>query len=418
MPHAAPPDLPDETLAELDRLGPRDIAVGVLTYNNAETVGAVARAAVEGLARYFPEARAAMLNADAGSSDSTPRRLAAAGMPLVSVRHETPMSERLAVPFHGVPGRGAALRATFAAARRLGVRALVLLEADVTSITAEWIRGLAGPIWNEKADVVAPAYARHRYDGTITNLVLSPLVRALYGRRLRQPFGGQQALSGRLLDHLLLHPKWNRRGRDVTDLWIVGTAIADGYAVWEAWLGPHAIASRTRTADLPTLLAQTLGSVFTVMDRHEDLWLEVRGSEPLPAVGEPAVPSATPTTVDVDRMLDAFHLGLRDLAPIWEQILAPDTLGDVLGLAASDGAPFGFPDDLWTRVVYDFALGHHYGVVYRDHLLRSLVPLYLGRTAAFVVAARGEGARASEQRLELVGDAFERQKPYLVERWR
>ena len=57
-------------------------------------------------------------------------------------------------------------------------------------------------------------------------------------------------------------------------------------------------------------------------------------------------------------------------------------------LDADAPADFVFPDALWARVVYDFALGHHYGVVHRDHLLRSLVPLYLGRTAAYVAATQ------------------------------
>jgi hypothetical protein len=295
---------------------------------------------------------------------------------------------------------------------------LVLLEADVTTITDEWPERLARPILEEGADWVAATYVRHRYDGTITRLLLSPLVRALYGRRLRQPLGGQQALSARLVEHLLVHPRWNWTGRDVTDVWIVGTAIADGFAVWEALLGPYHVQSATRTMDLPTMVAETLGSVFTVMDRHEDLWLEVRGSEPVPSAGDVPPASTDPIDVDVDRMIEAFRLGLRDLTTIWEHILAAETLGDVLTLDVPDAARFRFPDDLWARVVYDFALGHHYGVVHRDHLLRSLVPLYLGRTAAFVVATRERSAVATEAYIDAVGAAFERQKPYLVDRWR
>jgi hypothetical protein len=57
-------------------------------------------------------------------------------------------------------------------------------------------------------------------------------------------------------------------------------------------------------------------------------------------------------------------------------------------------------------------------VVHREHLLRSLVPLYLGRTAAYVAATRRAGAEATERVLEAVATAFERQKPYLVEHWR
>jgi hypothetical protein len=395
-----------------------DVAVALLTYNNVETVKTVAAAAAEGLARHFPGVRAALIDADAGSSDGTPESLDAAGLPVVVVRYEPPAGERAAVPFHGVPGRGEGLRAAFAVARDLKARACVVLEADVASVAPDWIRDLAGPILGDKADFVGPAYARHRWEGTITRLLLAPLVRALYGRRLQQPFGGQQALSARLIDHLLVHPKWNWSGRDVSDLWITGAAIADGFAVWEAWLGPHAVRSRTRTGDLPTMLAETVGAVFTLMDRHQDLWLEVRGSEPLPTVGTPRAPLVEPRALEVEAMLDAFRLGVRDLGGIWDLILAPDTLGEVLVLETSPGPVFRFPDELWARIVYEFALGHHYAVVHRDHLLRSLVPLYLGRTAAYVQATRTATAETTEQMLESTALAFERQKTYLVEHWR
>jgi len=414
-PAPAPP-LSAEVEAQIESLRPRDIAIGVLTYNNTSTVKTVAAAAALGIEKHFVGASAAFVNADAASSDGTAEVLTAAGLPVVSVPYAAPPDERVTVPFHGVPGRGTGLRTTFEVARRLEARVLVLLEADVQSITEEWMSRLAGPVLDEHADYVSPVYARHRYDSTIPSLLLAPLVRALYGRRVGRPLGGQQALSARLLEHLLMHPKWNWTGRDISDLWILGTAIADGFSVWEAWMGRRVIRSATRTADLPTMVAQVLGSAFTLMDRHEELWLEVRGSEPVPAVGEPVLPSTEPMVVDVQRMLDGFRRGMRDLTPIWEYILAPETLGDVLSLDRP-GA-FTFPDDVWARVVYDFALGHHYGVVHRDHLLRSLVPLYLGRTAALVTATEPRNAEATNRAIEAVGTAFERQKPYLVERWR
>jgi glucosylglycerate synthase len=395
-----------------------DIAIAFLTYNNVETVKTVAAAAAAGLAQHFPGVSASLIDADAGSSDGTPEALEAAGLPVVVTRYEPPVGERAAVPFHGVPGRGEGLRAAFAAARDLHARVCVVLEADVVSAGADWIRDLAGPILGDKADFVGPAYVRHRWEGTITRLLLAPQVRALYGRRLQQPFGGQQALSARLLDHLLVHPKWNWSGRDVSDLWITGAAIADGFAVWEAWLGPHTVRSRTRTGDLPTMLAETVGAVFTLMDRHQDLWLEVRGSESLPTVGTPHPPLVEPRALEVDAMLDAFRLGVRDLGGIWDLILAPDTLGELLVLENATGPGLRFRDDLWARIVYEFALGHHYAVVHRDHLLRSLVPIYLGRTAAYVQATRVATAEATERMLEDTALAFERQKPYLVEHWR
>ena len=416
LPHAV--ELPGEVDAALDRLRPRDIAIALLTYNNASTVKSVVEAAAAGVARHLERSSALVINADAGSSDATREIIAAGDLPVVHIQHPAPLAERLTVPFHGVPGRGSALAAAFTAAHRVGVRALVVLEPDVTSLTTEWVARLARPVLEEKADFVSPAYTRHRYEGTITNLLLSPLIRALYGRRLRQPFGGQQAFSARLIEHLLVHPRWGGWNREIADIWILGTAVADGFSVWEAWLGRRAIRSATRSNDLPTMVAQTLGGVFAVMHAHEDLWLEVRGSEPVPEVGVAERPGTEPARADVGRMLGGFRLGVRDLLTVWEHVLAPETVGDVLGLDTVAADRFRFPDDLWARVVYDFALGYHYDVVHRDHLLRSLVPLYLGRTAAFVMEAEPLSAEATETLLERVAEAFERQKPYLTERWR
>jgi len=176
------------------------------------------------------------------------------------------------------------------------------------------------------------------------------------------------------------------------------------------------VRSGTRTTDLPTMISQTVGAAFTIMERHGDLWLEIQGSEPVTAVGEPSPLGVAPMTVDVERMQEAFRQGARDLTAIWELVLAPETLAEVLAL--DGGGRLRFADDLWARVVYDFALGHHYSVVHRDHLLRSLTPLYLGRTAAFVLATRAAGADATQAQLEAVATAFERQKSYLVEHWR
>jgi len=393
------PELPPDVDRQLDGLPPAELAVSVLTYNNAATVPAVVAAVRSGLEKHFTGTPAVLINADAGSSDTTVERLAESGLPFVHAQHEAPAAQLGAVPFHGVPGRGAALRLAVGVARRLGVRALLVLEADVTSISGEWLERLLRPVLEQGADLVMPVHARHRYDGTITNLVLAPL-------------------SARILERLVTEPRWPESGRSMNDLWIAGTAIAAGFSVHEARLGRWRVESSTRTTDLPAMVAQTLGAVFAVMDEYEDLWMETAGGLPVPAAGPPMLPSDEPVQIDVERMVGAFGRGLRDLGTIWEHVLAPETLGDVMSLEADDVERFRFPDDLWARVVYDFALGHHWNVVYRDHLLRSLVPLYLGRTAAFVLATRRRDAAAVEGALAAVDAAFEQEKPYLVDRWR
>ena len=108
----------------------------------------------------------------------------------------------------GVGGKGAALRTIFEIAAALEVQALVVVDSDLRSIVPEWIELLAGPILKGGYDYVAPLYARYKYDGTITNTVTYPLTRALYGKRIRQPIGGDFGVSGDLVRHYLTLDDW------------------------------------------------------------------------------------------------------------------------------------------------------------------------------------------------------------------
>jgi hypothetical protein len=84
--------------------------------------------------------------------------------------------------------------------------------------------------------------------------------------------------------------------------------------------------------------------------------------------------------------------------------------------SASDG-PFAFPDSLWVRLVYDFAIAYARRALARDQLLRSLVPIYLGRTASFVMATRQSDADEVEARIQSLADEYVAQKPYLLHAW-
>jgi hypothetical protein len=46
-----------------------------------------------------------------------------------------------------------------------------------------------------------------------------------------------------------------------------------------------------------------------------------------------------------------------------------------------------------------------------------MTPLYLGRTATFVLETDGLTTREAEQRIEQLCEAFEGRKRYLIERW-
>ena len=168
-------------------LGQADIVIGIPSYNNAGTIGHVVRAAQAGLIKYFPSSRGAIVNSDGGSKDGTPQQVLEARLPELSVLqvdHPLYPVQRLTTPYHGLPGKGSAFRTIFQLAEALHAKACAVVDSDLRSIAPEWIELLAGPVLEKGFDFVAPYYLRHKYDGTITNSIVYPVTRALYGKRI------------------------------------------------------------------------------------------------------------------------------------------------------------------------------------------------------------------------------------------
>jgi len=413
--------LPSGLRDQLAEVGEVDILVGIPSYNNARTIGHVVRAAQGGFAKYFPEQRALIINSDGGSTDGTAEVVAQASIAdtgTLLARHPLRPVHRIVTPYHGIPGKGSALRTVFGAAAALKAKACAVVDSDLRSITPEWIDLLISPVLREGLDFVAPLYHRHKYDGTITNAIVYPLTRSLYGKRVRQPIGGDFGFSGRLAEHYLSHDVW---GSDVArfgiDIWMTTTAITGGFKVCQSFLGAKIHDVKDPGVDLSAMLTQVVSSVFALMTAHEDDWRGVSGSSPVPTFGFEYTVGLEPVNVNVERMLGIFRTGLRELGSVWEHALAPDTLGQVRALAAGQDDGFRYPPEAWVRTVYDFARAFRSGGVNRDHLLRSLVPLYLGRTASFVMETRDADAAQVETILETLCLSYEELKPYLIERW-
>lgn len=405
----------------LRELGTADLLIGIPSFNNARTVGHVVRAAAAGLAKYFPDKRTVIVNSDGGSRDGTPGIVVSSDFvspERILVSHPLNPVHKIVTPYHGMPGKGSAFRTIFAIAQRLGVKACAVLDADLRSITPEWVQLLLGPVLQQSFDYVAPLYLRHKYDGSITNSIVYPLTRALYGKEVRQPIGGEFGFSGRLCSHYLTKPVWDSNvARFGIDIWMTTTAIADGFRVCQAFLGAKIHDAKDPGADLADMLVQVTSSVFDLMHTYRERWAEVQGASEVPLFGFPHGVGLEPVNVNVERMLAIFRQGARDLGEIWRRVLDPETLWQVATLEPAGQPSFGFPDPLWVRVVYDFTLAYHRRVLPGEQLLRSLVPLYLGRTASFVLETVKSSPEEVEAIVKRLADEYVRQKGYLLQRW-
>jgi glucosylglycerate synthase len=310
----------------------------------------------------------------------------------------------------------------FNMARQLRAKACAVVDADLRSITPEWIDLLIRPVLHANYDLVAPYYHRHKYDGTITNSIVYPLTRALYGRQIRQPIGGDFGLSERMIDRYLSRQDWDTDvARYGIDIWMTTIAVAENFRTCQSFLGAKLHDAKDPGADLSSMLQQVVGSVFALMSEYEPQWVSVRSSHPVDLFGFPYEVGLDPIDVNVDRMLAIFCAGCRDLGEIWSLALTPATLKLLQGLRESTNGrdrEFHLSDELWIQIVYDFSTAYRAHSLDRGHLLRSLTPLYLARVASFVTETREMFAAEVEDRIEKLCSNFERYKPYLVDRWR
>ncbi|HWQ03016.1 MAG TPA: glycosyl transferase family 2, partial [Candidatus Nitrosotenuis sp.] len=263
-----------------------------------------------------------------------------------------------------------------------------------------------------------PYYLRHKFDGTITNSIIYPMARALFGKRIRQPIGGDFGFSSRVAARYLEKDVWTSDvARFGIDIWMTLTAVAEGFTIGQAYLGAKLHDAKDPGADLTSMFRQVVGSLFGLMETYENVWQNNSGSSPVPMFGFPFDVGVEPVQVNVERMMKVFAQGMRDLKEIYQSFLSPETQ---LALAAASEKPqqeFSISDELWVHTVFEFAAAYHLRKIDRDHLMQALVPLYLGRTASFVIEVRDFDAMQVEARLEQLCETFEAEKPYLTARW-
>jgi glucosylglycerate synthase len=411
--------LSDELLSGLMAVGQVDVLVGLPTLNHSDSVGPVVRAAHVAFNRELARERTALVNVDGGSTDGTPdivRDASIVDRETLLASHSLRTRHRISAPYHGVPGKAAALRTIFAAADLLQARAVVVLDPEIASVTPESVAALARPALAGAGDFVSPAYARHPLDGPLVTQVVRPLFRAAYGLALQEPLAGEFGCSGRFAARCLEEPAWDTDDlRLAIDLWISGMAAGGEWRVAEVLLGPRHLTPRPRPA-VAALVPQVLDALFTCLRLQEARWTARADAVAVTRFGAPLGVPDPGAPVDVTGFETLFREGLAALGEMLGRAVRAPTL-DALRAAAAPGRPVEIPDELWAAALLELAAAHRHAIVSRDHLVRVAVPLYLGRVASFAAEVAGLDPRAAGERLHALCRTFERSRSELVALW-
>jgi hypothetical protein len=268
---------------------------------------------------------------------------------------------------------------------------------------------------------VVPYYAPSKLQGLLNSSIVYPLTRSLYGKKIHNPLGPDVGVSRKLAQKILGGNRAARAGpgRIHPLASLVSVAACENLRICQVYVGAR-VYPPTNWMTLSSLMSQVLGPVFHDMDRAAACWQRTRGSVSVPAYGEHLSPPLQETAppLDLNRLVETFQLGLRDLQEIWSLVLPPMTLLELRKLSRLTPEKFHMPDDLWARIVYDFALAHRLRTVNPEHLLGSMTPLYMAWVSSYVRGMESAGATTVEDRIETLSLAYEAAKPYLVSRWR
>jgi hypothetical protein len=419
-------ELSEETKAGIQEVGAADLLIAVAVPVDAGQLRAAATQAMlslgaagrNGAGASFSALRSVVAFPGVSGVETAPEAeieldQAAPGSAFRFLPYALPSATPSIIPW--LPNAGT-YQALFGMARELGVSAVAVIGADLAALQTDFLTPMLAAVFDKRCDLAMPLYALGKFDGLLNSSILAPLTRALYGRRVRFPLAPDFCISAKMIpDMEVALQRSTAQGQ--TLFWPATEAAIRDCGICQVNVDTRHVTA-AEGVDLSTVLAQTVGPLFAEMATNAPLWQRVRGSQVVASSGVAAASPGDGAPADTRPMLETFQLGFRNLQEVWSLVLPPVTLLELKRLARLPVEKFHMPDELWVRIIDDFALAYRLRTISRTHLLGALTPLYLGWVASYALEVGGASPAEAEQRVEKLARAYEEGKPYLLSRWR
>src|SRR5579863_4306353 len=134
-----------QAVTEETGVGPADIVVGLLSYNNAPAISAITRDTQDCLATYFPRLRGVVVHADGGSKDGTQESALASAInkrDFVQITYPIFPAQKISPEYFGVPGKGNGVQAVFGIASDLKATTCAIVDSTTGTPSRESIETL------------------------------------------------------------------------------------------------------------------------------------------------------------------------------------------------------------------------------------------------------------------------------------
>ena len=384
-----------------DRVTEAEIAVVIPSYKEADSIAYPTRVVAEGLNKYFPDKKSVIINADNASPDKTEEVFLETPTGVPKIYISTPPN---------TPGKGWNFANAFRKIYCLKSRAIVCVDADLLSITPEWVKYMVDPILQQGFDYLTPLYSRHKYDGTITNNICYPLIYGIFGQDIRQPIGGDFALSAGLARHLVSVP-WHRTTHQYgVDIFMTMQALLGGFKIAQVGLG--AKIHKPSAPKLGPMFLQVVSTALLTVADNFRTWRSVKSVAETPVFGLQELARAQDLDVDREMIRHNALEGYRASADALKEYLSPEVARRVEQTFAEADGP-RIDTDFWVDVLFDVI------AAFSDcddtaRLVESMRGLYWGRVWSFMNETweltsaecegpiRQQGQRVFQRRGELI----------------
>ncbi len=380
-----------------------DLIVGIPSYNEADNISFVVQQCDQGLQKYFSDLKSLIINVDNNSIDDTRGAFLNTSTTNPKIYISTPP---------GVKGKGNNFYNLFSKVKRLNAKVVVVVDADVTSITPEWIRDLAIPIINKKVDFVTPIYSRNEYDGTITNNICYPLIYGLLGKNIRQPIGGDFAFSGNLSSYYLSQV-WHKTTRQYgIDIFMTLHAITGSFKVGQVELG--AKIHKPSAPKLGPMFTQVVSTLFKILLDNKSNWIYNNKIERIPLFGNPSQKTPQNLSIDYKSMKATTIYEFKIYKSILERCLSPEIFFRINNMYEKRKINIGV--DLWTKIVYDLLYAYDTTDANSD-LIEGMKSLYFGRVISFIKQTLDMDHVSCEKQIQRQAQHFHRIRNYLIKKY-
>ena len=380
-----------------------NIVVGIPSYNESDTIAYVTKTVGEGLVEYFPDKKSIIVNIDNNSPDNTKEAF---------LGTKTRIEKKYISTAHGIRGKGNNILNLFKFAKQVGAEVIIVVDADLKSITKEWIEYLGRPI-ADGHDYVLPLYSRHQFDGTITNHICYPAMFGMLSTDIRQPIGGEFAFSPGFMKHLLKQ-SWNESTRQYgIDIFMSLNAVLGGFKICQSGLG--AKVHKASAPKLGIMFEQVIETLLTVLMQNKDAWMTRNN-------GDIFVPDtfglkdlAEPQELDID-ILDLKEKGqmeYRKYQTYIKELLEPYAFSRIHEMFKVE--VFDLTILLWTQIFYSLVYRYDISKSSEDRkkIIHSLKPLYFARSLSFNYHTWKYNVKYSELEIRNSALGFASQKYYL-----